>query len=125
LRRANYSSLRGSIVEYRRKLRAISTQRHGVSDVPADLAPLDGHRSASRKRFRSTRPCISRIDAIPKGALDLHERLVDLLGRSPGRKVGGRPGFSRAQRCDQAEGSDPEENDKRIAADHAREKSSV
>lgn len=121
LRRANYSSLRGSIVEYRRKLEQF---QHNVI-VFQMCAPI-------WKRWMDTAIL---AEALPIGATiyladkTLYQKAkwipqrndwVDPLKDRQAEKLAVDAGFKSRSDVVEAEGFDPEENDKRIAADNAR-----
>ena len=121
LRRANYSSLRGALVEFRRK---IEQTQHLV------IAFQFG--SPVWKRWMS--------DAVLSGALDIRDFVknrgvyvsarwiapkfdwVDPMKDRQAEKLAVDAGFKSRSDVVEAEGYDPEENDARIVADHEREK---
>ena len=121
LRRANYSSLRGSIVEYRRKLEQF---QHNVlvfqmcrpiyrrwldTAVLAEALPLE----PSAYLLRQTD--YQRTKWIPQ-----RNDWVDPLKDRQAEKLAVDAGFKSRSDVIEAEGNDPEENDERIAADEAR-----
>jgi lambda family phage portal protein len=122
LRRANYSSLRGSIVEYRRKLEQF---QHNVI-VYQMCAPI-------WKRWMDTAILAEAIDVAPtiyladktqyQKAKWIPQRndWVDPLKDRQAEKLAVDAGFKSRSDVIEAEGFDPEENDQRIAADHERE----
>jgi lambda family phage portal protein len=122
LRRANYSSLRGSIVEYRRKLEQFQHnifvfqmcqpiwRRWMDTAVLAEALPIDATMYlADKTQFQKARWIPQRND------------WVDPLKDRQAEKLAVDSGFKSRSDVIEAEGSDPEENDKRIAADHQRE----
>jgi lambda family phage portal protein len=123
LRRANYSSLRGSIVEYRRKLEQF---QHNII-VFQMCAPI-------WKRWMDTAVLAEALDISPTIYLadkSEYQRArwipqrndwVDPLKDRQAEKLAVDAGFKSRSDVVEAEGFDPEENDKRIAADHEREK---
>ena len=103
---------------------ADAAQHHRVSDVHADLAALDGHRSsgeaiADRRQpttwqSRRTTSARSGYRSATIGWTRCKDRQAE--------KLAVEAGFKSRSDVIEAEGSDPEENDKRIAADQgARE----
>jgi lambda family phage portal protein len=121
LRRANYSSLRGSIVEYRRKLEQMQHNTivfqmcmpiwkrwldTAVLAQAVDLAPAQY--LADIKAFQRAKWIPQRND------------WVDPLKDRQAEKLAVDAGFKSRSDVVEAEGSDPEENDNRIAADKAR-----
>ena len=122
LRRANYSSLRGSIVEYRRKLEQF---QHNVmvfqmcapiwrrwldSAVLAQALPIDeGDYLLKKVQYQRAKWIPQRND------------WVDPLKDRQAEKLAVDSGFKSRSDVVEAEGHDPEENDQRIAADKARE----
>lgn len=121
LRRANYSSLRGSIVEYRRKLEQF---QHNIivfqmcvpiwrrwlnTAVLAQAIPID---AGTYLKAQST---YQRAKWIPQ-----RNDWVDPLKDRQAEKLAVDAGFKSRSDVIEAEGSDPEENDQRIAADQAR-----
>jgi lambda family phage portal protein len=122
LRRANYSSLRGSIVEYRRKLEQL---QHNVfvfqmcmpiyrrwldTAVLAEALPL----SSGDYLMRQTD--YQRVKWIPQ-----RNEWVDPLKDRQAEKLAVDAGFKSRSDVIEAEGNDPEQNDRRIAADAERE----
>ena len=122
LRRANYSSLRGSIVEYRRKLEQF---QHNVIVFQMcapiwrrwlDTAVLAEALQVNATLYLSDKPQYQRAKWIPQ-----RNDWVDPLKDRQAEKLAVDSGFKSRSDVVEAEGNDPEENDKRIAADHARE----
>ena len=122
LRRANYSSLRGSIVEFRRKLEQF---QHNVivfqmcapiwrrwldTAVLAEALPIDA------TIYLADKTVYQRAKWIPQ-----RNDWVDPLKDRQAEKLAVDAGFKSRSDVIEAEGVDPEENDKRIAADHKRE----
>jgi lambda family phage portal protein len=122
LRRANYSSLRGSIVEYRRKLEQF---QHNIivfqmcmpiwrrwldTVVLAQAIPIDA------RAYLADRSTYQRAKWIPQ-----RNDWVDPLKDRQAEKLAVDAGFKSRSDVVEAEGNDPEENDRRIAADKARE----
>jgi lambda family phage portal protein len=122
LRRANYSSLRGSIVEFRRKLEQM---QHNII-VFQMCAPI-------WKRWLDTAVLAEAIEITPADYLANQAEFqkarwipqrndwVDPLKDRQAEKLAVDAGFKPRSDVVEAEGFDPEENDKRIAADKARE----
>ena len=122
LRRANYSSLRGSIVEFRRKLEQFQHniivfqmcmpiwKRWMNTAVLAQAIPLDA------STYLAKQPAYQRAKWIPQ-----RNDWVDPLKDRQAEKLAVDAGFKSRSDVVEAEGSDPEENDQRIAADKARE----
>lgn len=122
LRRANYSSLRGSIVEYRRKLEQIQHniivfqmcapiwKRWMDTAVLAQALPINETIYLSDKRI------YQRVRWIPQ-----RNDWVDPLKDRQAEKLAVDAGFKSRSDVVEAEGHDPEENDQRIAADRERE----
>jgi len=123
LRRANYSSLRGSIVEYRRKLEQFQHniivfqmcapiwRRWFDTAVLAEAVPIEVAPYLARKQqYTRTRWIPQRND------------WVDPLKDRQAEKLAVDSGFKSRSDVVESEGNDPEENDKRIAADREREK---
>ena len=122
LRRANYSSLRGSIVEYRRKLEQF---QHNVivfqmcapiwrrwfdTAVLAEAVPIaPASYLADKWQFQRARWIPQRND------------WVDPLKDRQAEKLAVDSGFKSRSDVVESEGHDPEENDKRVAADKERE----
>ena len=121
LRRANYSSLRGSIVEYRRKLEQF---QHNIivfqmclpiwrrwldTAVLADALPIDSTIYLSEKTE------YQRVRWIPQ-----RNDWVDPLKDRQAEKLAVDFGFKSRSDVIEAEGNDPEENDQRIKADQDR-----
>ncbi|MCA1452848.1 phage portal protein [Bradyrhizobium sp. BRP22] len=122
LRRANYSSLRGSIVEYRRKLEQF---QHNVIVFQMctpiwrrwmDTAVLAQALPINETDYLLNQPTYQRAKWIPQ-----RNDWVDPLKDRQAEKLAVDAGFKSRSDVIEAEGSDPEENDQRIAADHARE----
>jgi lambda family phage portal protein len=121
LRRANYSSLRGSIVEYRRKLEQTQHnvfvfqmcrpvwQRWLDTAVLAEALPVPVNDYLLRKSD------YSRTKWIPQ-----RNDWVDPLKDRQAEKLAVDSGFKSRSDVIEAEGYDPEENDQRIAADQER-----
>jgi lambda family phage portal protein len=122
LRRANYSSLRGSIVEYRRKLEQF---QHNIivyqmcrpiwkrwldTAVLAEAIPIDA------STYLADQVVNQRAKWIPQ-----RNDWVDPLKDRQAEKLAVDAGFKSRSDVVEAEGNDPEENDKRVAADKARE----
>jgi lambda family phage portal protein len=121
LRRANYSSLRGSIVEYRRKLEQF---QHNVvvfqmcvpiwkrwfdTAVLTQAIPIDtGTYLKAQSTYQSAKWIPQRND------------WVDPLKDRQAEKLAVDAGFKSRSDVVEAEGNDPEENDQRIAADQER-----
>jgi lambda family phage portal protein len=121
LRRANYSSLRGSIVEYRRKL---EQQQHNIfvfqmcrpiwkrwldTAVLAEALPIPASDYLMRQaEYQRARWIPQRND------------WVDPLKDRQAEKLAVDSGFKSRSDVIEAEGYDPEENDLRIAADDER-----
>lgn len=123
LRRANYSSLRGSIVEYRRKLE----QMQFNVIVFQMCRPIWA-------RWLETAVLASAIKGLDAGAYNKAPRdftratwipqrndWVDPLKDLQAEKLAVDAGFKPRSGTVESMGMDPEENDERIAADHARE----
>jgi lambda family phage portal protein len=121
LRRANYSSLRGSIVEFRRKLEQFQHQivvfqmcmpiwrRWLNTAVLAQAIPIGASEYvADQARYQRAKWIPQRND------------WVDPLKDRQAEKLAVDAGFKSRSDVIEAEGSDPEENDQRIAADQAR-----
>lgn len=123
LRRANYSSLRGSIVEFRRKLEQI---QHNIIVFQMcrpiwrrwlDTAVLAGSIDGVDVSAYATRP----IDYVRCTWIPQRNDWVDPLKDRQAEKLAVDAGFKPRSAVVEAEGMDPEENDERIAADHLRE----
>ena len=122
LRRANYSSLRGSIVEFRRRLEQF---QHNII-VFQMCAPI-------WRRWLDTAVLAEAVDIAPAvylAAQTTYQRAkwipqrndwVDPLKDRQAEKLAVDAGFKSRSDVIEAEGFDPEENDRRIAADKARE----
>jgi len=122
LRRANYSSLRGSIVEYRRKLEQF---QHNVMVFQMcapiwrrwlDTAVLAQAFPINASAYLAEQTTYQRAKWIPQ-----RNDWVDPLKDRQAEKLAVEAGFKSRSDVVEAEGFDPEENDKRIAADHERE----
>jgi lambda family phage portal protein len=122
LRRANYSSLRGSIVEFRRKLEQF---QHNIvvfqMCVPIwrrwlDTAVLAQAIPLGASEYLAARSEYHRAKWIPQ-----RNDWVDPLKDRQAEKLAVDAGFKSRSDVVEAEGSDPEENDRRIAADKERE----
>jgi lambda family phage portal protein len=122
LRRANYSSLRGSIVEYRRKLEQF---QHNVFVFQMcapiwrrwlDFAVLAQALPIDETLYVTNPVAYQRAKWIPQ-----RNDWVDPLKDRQAEKLAVDSGFKSRSDVIEAEGYDPEENDLRIAADHARE----
>lgn len=122
LKRANYSSLRGAIVEYRRKLEQLQFNSivfqmcAPVWQRFVQLAVLTGALDVSARDFLQDRS-IARARWIPP-----RYEWVDPLKDRQAEKLAVDAGFKSRSDVVEEEGYDPEENDRRIAADKAREK---
>jgi lambda family phage portal protein len=121
LRRANYSSLRGSIVEYRRKLEQF---QHNVivyqMCVPIwrrwlDTAVLAQAVEVNAGVYVADQASYQRAKWIPQ-----RNDWVDPLKDRQAEKLAVDAGFKSRSDVVEAEGSDPEENDRRIAEDKER-----
>ena len=121
LRRANYSSLRGSIVEYRRKLEQF---QHNVIVFQMcapiwrrwmDTAILAEALPVSETIYLADKALYQKAKWIPQ-----RNDWVDPLKDRQAEKLAVDSGFKSRSDVVEAEGFDPEENDKRIAADNAR-----
>jgi lambda family phage portal protein len=122
LRRANYSSLRGSIVEFRRRLEQF---QHNII-VFQMCAPI-------WRRWMDTAVLAGAVEIAPSAYLAKHAEYqrakwipqrndwVDPLKDRQAEKLAVDAGFKSRSDVVEAEGSDPEENDLRIKADHDRE----
>jgi lambda family phage portal protein len=122
LRRANYSSLRGSIVEYRRKLEQF---QHNVIVYQMcapiwrrwlDTAVLAEALDIDTTMYLADKTQFQKAKWIPQ-----RNDWVDPLKDRQAEKLAVDSGFKSRSDVIEAEGFDPEENDKRIAADHQRE----
>jgi lambda family phage portal protein len=122
LRRANYSSLRGSIVEYRRKLEQF---QHNVIVYQMcapiwrrwmDTAILAEALDINATMYLADKTQFQKAKWIPQ-----RNDWVDPLKDRQAEKLAVDSGFKSRSDVIEAEGYDPEENDKRIAADHQRE----
>ncbi len=122
LKRANYSSLRGAVVEFRRKLEQM---QHNVI-VQQLCAPI-------WRRWMNDAVLVGAL-AMPADYVEAFRRYqrckwipprydwVDPLKDRQAEKLAVDAGFKSRSDVIEAEGSDPEENDARIAADKEREK---
>jgi lambda family phage portal protein len=124
LRRANYSSLRGSIVEFRRKLEQF---QHNIivfqmcrpiwkrwldTAVLAQAIPIEA------SAYLADQVTFQRAKWIPQ-----RNDWVDPLKDRQAEKLAVDAGFKSRSDVVEAEGTDPEETDRRIAADKEREES--
>ena len=122
LRRANYSSLRGSIVEYRRKLEQM---QHNIF-VFQMCAPiwrrwLDTAVLAEALPIPSADYMLRQAEYQRARWIPQRNDWVDPLKDRQAEKLAVEAGFKSRSDVVEAEGNDPEENDLRIAADHERE----
>lgn len=118
LKRANYSSLRGAIVEYRRRLEQL---QHGVMVFQfcrpiwerwiADAVLAGAVKQAAMSAVKSVKWIPPKFEWVDP----YKDRQAEL--------VAVRAGFKARSDVIEAEGYDPEEVDRRIAADHEREAS--
>ena len=122
LRRANYSSLRGSVVEFRRKLEQF---QHNIivfqMCMPIwkrwlDTAILAEALPIGASEYMADTATYQRAKWIPQ-----RNDWVDPLKDRQAEKLAVDAGFKSRSDVVEAEGADPEENDQRIAADHERE----
>jgi lambda family phage portal protein len=122
LRRANYSSLRGSIVEYRRKLEQL---QHNIFVFQMcapiwrrwmDTAVLAEAIDIDATMYLADKSQFTRARWIPQ-----RNDWVDPLKDRQAEKLAVDAGFKSRSDVIEAEGFDPEESDKRIAADKQRE----
>jgi lambda family phage portal protein len=122
LRRANYSSLRGSIVEYRRKLEQM---QHNIivfqMCTPIWKRWMDTAVLAEAIEIDAADYLENKVDYQRAKWIPQRNDWVDPLKDRQAEKLAVEAGFKSRSDVIEAEGSDPEENDKRIAADHARE----
>ena len=123
LRRANYSSLRGSIVEYRRKLEQF---QHNVfvfqMCMPIwrrwmDTAVLAEALDIDPTIYLAEKTAYQKARWIPQ-----RNDWVDPLKDRQAEKLAVDAGFKSRSDVIEAEGFDPEENDKRVQAEREREK---
>jgi lambda family phage portal protein len=123
LRRANYSSLRGSIVEYRRKLEQM---QHNIfvfqMCMPIwkrwlDAVVLSQALEIDEGDYLENKVEYQRAKWIPQ-----RNDWVDPLKDRQAEKLAVDAGFKSRSDVIEAEGMDPEANDQRIAADKEREK---
>ena len=121
LRRANYSSLRGSIVEYRRKLEQF---QHNIFVFQMcapiwkrwlDTAVLAQALPINESDYLLNQAAYLRAKWIPQ-----RNDWVDPLKDRQAEKLAVDAGFKSRSDVVEAEGSDPEENDQRIKADQER-----
>jgi lambda family phage portal protein len=121
LRRANYSSLRGSIVEFRRKLEQF---QHNVFVFQMcrpiwvrwfDTAVLAEAFPMGATEYLQSKAKLTRAKWIPQ-----RNDWVDPLKDRQAEKLAVDAGFKSRSDVIEAEGSDPEENDMRIKADQDR-----
>jgi lambda family phage portal protein len=122
LRRANYSSLRGSIVEYRRKLEQL---QHNIFVFQMcapiwrrwmDTAVLAEAIDINETIYLADKSQFTRARWIPQ-----RNDWVDPLKDRQAEKLAVDAGFKSRSDVIEAEGFDPEESDKRVAADKQRE----
>ena len=118
LRRANYSSLRGSIVEYRRKLEQF---QHNIivfqMCLPIWRRWLDTAVLAEALPINSTIYLADKTEYQRVRWIPQRNDWVDPLKDRQAEKLAVDAGFKSRSDVIEAEGNDPEENDKRIAAD--------
>jgi lambda family phage portal protein len=121
LRRANYSSLRGSIVEYRRKLEQF---QHNIIVFQMcrpiwrrflDTAVLAQALDIGASEYLAQQNAYQAVKWIPQ-----RNDWVDPLKDRQAEKLAVDAGFKSRSDVIEAEGSDPEETDQRIAADAER-----
>jgi lambda family phage portal protein len=124
LRRANYSSLRGSIVEYRRKLEQV---QHNVfvfqMCMPIWRRWLDTAVIAQALPIEPSAYLLEQAAYQNAKWIPQRNDWVDPLKDRQAEKLAVDAGFKSRSDVIEAEGFDPEENDKRIAADKEREAS--
>ena len=123
LRRANYSSLRGSIVEFRRKLEQF---QHNIIVFQMcapiwrrwmDTAVLAQALPINETLYLADKTLYQKAKWIPQ-----RNDWVDPLKDRQAEKLAVDAGFKSRSDVIESEGFDPEENDKRIKADQEREK---
>jgi lambda family phage portal protein len=121
LRRANYSSLRGSIVEYRRKLEQM---QHNVFVFqmcrPVWRRWLDTAVLAEALPIKASEYMLKQADYQRARWIPQRNDWVDPLKDRQAEKLAVDAGFKSRSDVVESEGYDPEENDKRIAADNER-----
>jgi capsid protein len=123
LRQTSYGSIRAGLVEFRRRVEAI--QHHVMVFQfcrPVWLRWMDDAFWPRRSRFRSSAYDqdareFQRVKWIPP-----RWEWIDPLKDRQAEKLAVDAGFKARSDVVEAEGYDPEENDARIAADHARER---
>jgi lambda family phage portal protein len=121
LRRANYSSLRGSIVEFRRKVEQL--QRNvfvfqmcrPIWNRWLETAVLAAALDLEAADYLTGKVSFQRVKWIPQ-----RNDWVDPLKDRQAEKLAVDAGFKSRSDVIEAEGFDPEENDQRVAADKAR-----
>jgi len=122
LRRANYSSMRGTMVEYRRRLGQLQANviifqmGRPIWKRWYDLAVMTGAISLSPTVYLAQQKYYQRARWIPEGY-----ETADPLKDTQADKLAVDSGFKPRSDVVEARGYDPEENDERIAADKARE----
>jgi lambda family phage portal protein len=121
LRRANYSSLRGSIVEYRRKLEQF---QHNIFVFqmcqPIFARWLDTAVLAQALDIEPSTYLLRQLDYQRVKWIPQRNDWVDPLKDRQAEKLAVDAGFKSRSDVVEAEGFDPEENDTRIAADKQR-----
>jgi lambda family phage portal protein len=121
LRRANYSSLRGSIVEYRRKLEQV---QHNVfvfqMCLPIWRRWMDTAVLAQALPLEPSSYLLQQVEYQKAKWIPQRNDWVDPLKDRQAEKLAVDAGFKARSDVVEAEGYDPEENDKRIAADQER-----
>jgi lambda family phage portal protein len=121
LRRANYSSLRGSIVEYRRKLEQI---QHNVfvfqMCLPIWRRWMDTAVLAQALPLEPSSYLLQQVEYQKAKWIPQRNDWVDPLKDRQAEKLAVDAGFKSRSDVVEAEGYDPEENDQRIAADQER-----
>jgi lambda family phage portal protein len=121
LRRANYSSLRGSVVEYRRKLEQfqhnvfVFQMCRPIYNRWLDTAVLSQALPIEASDYLFKQADYRRAKWIPQ-----RNDWVDPLKDRQAEKLAVDSGFKSRSDVIEAEGFDPEENDQRIAADKER-----
>jgi lambda family phage portal protein len=122
LRRANYSSLRGSIIEYRRKLEQMQFNVIVFQMCrPIWRRWLDTAMLAQALPLSATDYLLEQREYQRARWIPQRNDWVDPLKDRQAEKLAVDAGFKSRSDVIEAEGYDPEENDLRIAADHARE----
>lgn len=123
LRRANYSSLRGSIVEYRRKLEQF---QHNVfvfqMCTPIWRRWMDTAVLAQALPIEPSSYLLQKVTYQEAKWIPQRNDWVDPLKDRQAEKLAVDAGFKSRSDVIEAEGYDPEETDKRIAADQERAK---